>query len=91
MFFLFWIASFNIPTILRFFWLFFTGVWLWHCHFDKHFTWGMATVFIVKNGKTPETSLLPPPAYMPPCTVPSPIRLEDFEESTEIINTSPVI
>ncbi|RVW37419.1 Laccase-21 [Vitis vinifera] len=36
------------------------GVWLWHCHFDKHFTWGMATVFIVKNGKTPETSLLPP-------------------------------
>ncbi|KAJ9675397.1 hypothetical protein PVL29_024358 [Vitis rotundifolia] len=67
------------------------GVWLWHCHFDKHFTWGMATVFIVKNGKTPETSLLPPPAYMPQCTVPSPIRLEDFEESIEIINTIPVI
>ncbi|XP_031394594.1 laccase-21-like isoform X2 [Punica granatum] len=43
------------------------GVWLWHCHFDKHYTWGMNTVFIVKNGGTPETSVKGPPAYMPPC------------------------
>ncbi|KAF3787333.1 L-ascorbate oxidase [Nymphaea thermarum] len=44
------------------------GVWLLHCHFERHFTWGMATVFIVKNGPTNETSMLPPPSYMPKCS-----------------------
>ncbi|XP_031475696.1 laccase-14-like isoform X1 [Nymphaea colorata] len=44
------------------------GVWLLHCHFERHFTWGMATVFIVKNGPTNETSMLPPPPYMPKCS-----------------------
>ncbi|KAL6311286.1 hypothetical protein AAG906_019542 [Vitis piasezkii] len=63
------------------------GVWLWHCHLDRHFTWGMATVFIVKDGGTPETSLLPPPDYMPPCTTPSPIRLEDFNDADGVVNT----
>ncbi|GLT26723.1 hypothetical protein SLA2020_017690 [Shorea laevis] len=43
------------------------GVWNMHCHFDEHSTWGMDTVFIVKNGKSPETKLLPPPPDMPPC------------------------
>ncbi|GKV32420.1 hypothetical protein SLEP1_g41031 [Rubroshorea leprosula] len=43
------------------------GVWFMHCHFDRHMTWGMNTVFIVKNGKSPETKLLPPPPDMPPC------------------------
>lgn len=66
---------------------FLEGVWLWHCHLDRHFTWGMATVFIVKDGGTPETSLLPPPDYMPPCTTPSPIRLEDFNDADGVVNT----
>ncbi|CAN6454093.1 unnamed protein product [Victoria cruziana] len=43
------------------------GVWLLHCHFDSHFVWGMTTVFIVKDGPTNETSMLPPPPYMPKC------------------------
>ncbi|KAF8038694.1 hypothetical protein BT93_B1286 [Corymbia citriodora subsp. variegata] len=43
------------------------GVWYWHCHFDRHMTWGMSTAFIVKNGDTEETSMRPPPSYMPPC------------------------
>jgi laccase len=38
-----------------------------HCHFDRHMSWGMDTVFIVRNGGTEETNLRPPPAYMPPC------------------------
>ncbi|KAJ9675430.1 hypothetical protein PVL29_024376 [Vitis rotundifolia] len=59
------------------------GVWLWHCHLDRHLTWGMDTVFIVKDGGTPETSILPPPAYMPPCQDPSPIVLEDFSDSVK--------
>ncbi|KAK4786135.1 hypothetical protein SAY86_002824 [Trapa natans] len=44
------------------------GVWIWHCHLDGHFSRGMATVFIVKNGDTKETSLRPPPSNMPRCT-----------------------
>ncbi|MQM09288.1 hypothetical protein Taro_042156 [Colocasia esculenta] len=43
------------------------GVWFMHCHFDRHVSWGMETVFIVRNGKTPEASMLPPPSYRPPC------------------------
>ncbi|OWM81965.1 putative laccase-9 [Punica granatum] len=43
------------------------GVWFWHCHLDRHMTWGMDAVFIVKNGDTEETSLRPPPPGMPPC------------------------
>ncbi|KAI4388043.1 hypothetical protein MLD38_000416 [Melastoma candidum] len=45
------------------------GVWLWHCHLDRHLSWGMDTVFIVKDGDTEETSMRPPPSYMPPCNV----------------------
>ncbi|KAK9271336.1 hypothetical protein L1049_026926 [Liquidambar formosana] len=43
------------------------GVWYMHCHFDRHMSWGMDTVFIVKNGDTEETSVRRPPSYMPPC------------------------
>ncbi|CAN6478194.1 unnamed protein product [Victoria cruziana] len=43
------------------------GVWLMHCHLDRHYSWGMIAVFIVKNGPTSDTSILPPPSYMPPC------------------------
>ncbi|KAF5467671.1 hypothetical protein F2P56_011902 [Juglans regia] len=46
------------------------GVWFWHCHLDRHLSWGMNTVFIVKNGGTVETSIRQPPAYMPSCKVP---------------------
>ncbi|BFG40990.1 hypothetical protein CerSpe_272640 [Prunus speciosa] len=44
------------------------GVWFMHCHLERHASWGMATVLIVTNGNTNETSMLPAPAYMPPCT-----------------------
>ncbi|KAK4781339.1 hypothetical protein SAY87_017445 [Trapa incisa] len=47
------------------------GVWFMHCHFDRHMTWGMDMAFIVKNGKTAETSMKHPPAYMPPCSTDS--------------------
>uniref|UniRef100_A0A7N0SXQ3 Laccase n=1 Tax=Kalanchoe fedtschenkoi TaxID=63787 RepID=A0A7N0SXQ3_KALFE len=44
------------------------GVWFMHCHLERHMTWGMDTVILVKNGGTRKTSILPPPDYMPPCT-----------------------
>ncbi|XP_078160277.1 laccase-15-like [Carex rostrata] len=47
------------------------GVWFLHCHLERHMIWGMKTVFLVKNGPSPSTSLLPPPPYMPPCVAPS--------------------
>ncbi|XP_010442226.1 PREDICTED: laccase-15 isoform X1 [Camelina sativa] len=43
------------------------GVWFMHCHFDRHQTWGMNVVFIVKNGIWPNQQMLPPPDDLPPC------------------------
>ncbi|CAJ2640994.1 unnamed protein product [Trifolium pratense] len=43
------------------------GVWFLHCHLERHLSWGMETVFIVKNGKAINETLLPPPPDMPPC------------------------
>ncbi|GJW94883.1 putative laccase [Tanacetum coccineum] len=43
------------------------GVWLMHCHLERHISWGMETVFITKNGARAGESLLPPPPDMPPC------------------------
>ncbi|GLU06902.1 hypothetical protein SLE2022_238870 [Rubroshorea leprosula] len=43
------------------------GVWYMHCHFDRHMVWGMDTVFVVKDGESPEAKMLPPPPDMPPC------------------------
>ncbi|EEC70671.1 hypothetical protein OsI_01989 [Oryza sativa Indica Group] len=43
------------------------GVWFMHCHFDRHVVWGMDTVFIVKDGKTPQAQMLPRPPIMPEC------------------------
>uniref|UniRef100_A0A8I6Y4B3 laccase n=2 Tax=Hordeum vulgare subsp. vulgare TaxID=112509 RepID=A0A8I6Y4B3_HORVV len=43
------------------------GVWFMHCHFERHMVWGMETVFIVKNGKTKEAKIMPPPPNMPKC------------------------
>ncbi|XP_038979227.1 laccase-15-like [Phoenix dactylifera] len=42
-------------------------VWYLHCHLERHLTWGMTTVFIVKDGAHPQAKMLPPPRYMPPC------------------------
>jgi len=38
-----------------------------HCHLDRHQTWGMNVVFIVKNGREPNQQILPPPDDLPPC------------------------
>ena len=39
-----------------------------HCHLERHSSWGMNIVLIVKNGTTTETSLRPPPANLPTCS-----------------------
>ncbi|KAI3685443.1 hypothetical protein L6452_34685 [Arctium lappa] len=44
------------------------GVWLMHCHLERHISWGMEAVFITKNGRRPGEAMLPPPPDMPPCT-----------------------
>ncbi|KAD4584762.1 hypothetical protein E3N88_22363 [Mikania micrantha] len=44
------------------------GVWLMHCHLERHISWGMEMTFITKNGSMPSESMLPPPLDMPPCT-----------------------
>ncbi|XP_030952101.1 laccase-15-like [Quercus lobata] len=62
------------------------GVWFWHCHFDRHLSWGMNTVMIVKNGGTPETSIRPPPTNMPSCTLPYITWVEDFDDSLGDVN-----
>ncbi|PKI61543.1 hypothetical protein CRG98_018039 [Punica granatum] len=59
------------------------GVWLWHCHLDRHLSWGMDTAMIVKNGDTPETSLRRPPANMPKCDVPFASWLQSLDDSDE--------
>ncbi|KAG6422970.1 hypothetical protein SASPL_113353 [Salvia splendens] len=43
------------------------GVWYMHCHLERHMSWGMGMVFIVKDGKLPHEKMLPPPPDMPSC------------------------
>ncbi|KAK9069708.1 hypothetical protein SSX86_011612 [Deinandra increscens subsp. villosa] len=43
------------------------GVWFMHCHLERHVSWGMGMVFIVRNGKSADARILPPPPDMPPC------------------------
>ncbi|KAI3757433.1 hypothetical protein L6452_04970 [Arctium lappa] len=43
------------------------GVWFMHCHLERHVSWGMGMVFIVRNGKSADARVLPPPPDMPPC------------------------
>ncbi|XP_010274673.1 PREDICTED: laccase-1 [Nelumbo nucifera] len=43
------------------------GVWFMHCHLEAHTTWGLAMVFIVKDGSKPSECLLPPPDDLPVC------------------------
>ncbi|VVB12901.1 unnamed protein product [Arabis nemorensis] len=44
------------------------GVWMFHCHMDAHLPYGVIMAFIVQNGPTPETTMLPPPSDLPQCT-----------------------
>ncbi|KAG2261841.1 hypothetical protein Bca52824_068920 [Brassica carinata] len=44
------------------------GAWIFHCHVEAHSQYGIMMAFIVKNGVTPETTLLPPPSNLPQCT-----------------------
>ncbi|XP_061943871.1 laccase-14-like [Populus nigra] len=44
------------------------GVWFIHCHLEKHSSWGMDTVLIVRNGNTTAQSMRPPPATLPSCS-----------------------
>ncbi|PKA63125.1 Laccase-7 [Apostasia shenzhenica] len=44
------------------------GIWLMHCHLDVHLPIGLATVFDVDDGPTPETKLPPPPPDFPRCS-----------------------
>ena len=53
--------------MLCFYSLLLLGVWFMHCHFDRHTVWGMDTVFIVKNGKTPDAQMMAGPPNMPKC------------------------
>ncbi|KAF3944132.1 hypothetical protein CMV_029373 [Castanea mollissima] len=55
------------------------GVWFWHCHLDRHMTWGMSSVFIVKNGDTTETSIRKPPPQLPLCEASFGLRLKSID------------
>ncbi|KAL6211361.1 hypothetical protein ACLB2K_016588 [Fragaria x ananassa] len=43
------------------------GVWFMHCHLERHTSWGMNSVVIVKNGPTTNTSIRRPPPNLPIC------------------------
>ncbi|KAL3693762.1 hypothetical protein R1sor_007413 [Riccia sorocarpa] len=43
------------------------GAWYFHCHLEKHTTWGMMMAFIVLNGDGPDETLPPPPEHLTPC------------------------
>ncbi|XP_057781577.1 laccase-14-like [Salvia miltiorrhiza] len=43
------------------------GVWFMHCHFERHMSWGMEMVFIVKDGQDRREKMRPPPPDMPRC------------------------
>ncbi|GLT38024.1 hypothetical protein SLA2020_122960 [Shorea laevis] len=59
------------------------GVWFMHCHIEHHYTFGMNTVFIVKNGNTPEKSLRDPPTSFPSCRTSSTHGIQKSRSSTE--------
>ncbi|XVE79553.1 hypothetical protein DITRI_Ditri14bG0067800 [Diplodiscus trichospermus] len=43
------------------------GVWLMHCHFDVHLSWGLRMAWIVLDGKLLNQKLPPPPSDLPKC------------------------
>ncbi|GAU49339.1 hypothetical protein TSUD_88460 [Trifolium subterraneum] len=63
--------SFALPTIAllqqHFFGKANNGVWLMHCHFDVHLSWGLRMAWIVEDGKLPNQKLPPPPKDLPKC------------------------
>jgi laccase len=44
------------------------GVWLVHCHFERHKSWGMSMVFITKNGNKKSQTLPKPLHRLRKCT-----------------------
>ncbi|KAJ6922927.1 laccase-4-like protein [Populus alba x Populus x berolinensis] len=38
-----------------------------HCLLELHTLRGLKMAFVVKNGKSPEESILPTPENLPPC------------------------
>ncbi|KAL3741031.1 hypothetical protein ACJRO7_022192 [Eucalyptus globulus] len=48
-----------------------SGVWFMHCHLERHSSWGMDAVLIVRDGKKKHQKVRPPPKDMPPCSVSS--------------------
>ncbi|TKW02134.2 hypothetical protein SEVIR_8G221600v4 [Setaria viridis] len=66
------------------------GVWLMHCHYEFHFSMGMAVIFIVEDGPTVGTSL-PPPPLEPACNhghhvVPNDLYLKTTETEFAGVN-----
>ncbi|CAL5334954.1 unnamed protein product [Camellia sinensis] len=43
------------------------GVWLMHCHFEVHTSWGLKMAWIVLDGPLPNQKLPPPPSDLPMC------------------------
>ncbi|KAL1561556.1 putative laccase-16 [Salvia divinorum] len=43
------------------------GVWYMHCHIERHLSWGMGMMFIVRDGARPDEKMLPPQPNMPYC------------------------
>ncbi|KAK9943596.1 hypothetical protein M0R45_009199 [Rubus argutus] len=43
------------------------GVWFMHCHLERHASWGMDTVIVVKNGPSKGTRIQRPPSNLPIC------------------------
>uniref|UniRef100_A0A9I9DIX1 Laccase n=1 Tax=Cucumis melo TaxID=3656 RepID=A0A9I9DIX1_CUCME len=43
------------------------GMWLMHCHIERHQAWGMNMVFLVKDGLAPHQQILHPPHDLPSC------------------------
>ncbi|XBI66642.1 hypothetical protein VPH35_046172 [Triticum aestivum] len=43
------------------------GVWLMHCHFDVHLSWGLSMAWMVDDGPLPNQKMLPPPSDLPKC------------------------
>lgn len=45
----------------------YVGMWLMHCHLERHQVWGMSMVFLVKNGHARDQKIVRPPHDLPKC------------------------
>ena len=43
------------------------GVWNFHCHIERHMSWGMMMAFITENGEGPTATLPAPKHRLPQC------------------------